>query len=245
MSTNALEELGQIELARYAVDVLRRTVLHYGIWFNEVVHQLGLEEAIRLEEKVSGSFFPIALNRLSKTLDFQTENGLPLWLVNMEKEKLIGLINAMSANWLTNDGVWFRTVEDSHDMYTSKRCNDTCWTRYSPVEASMMKSFLRLGERSGLNGLEQALKYRLYANINEQAMERSDDELILRMVKCLVQKTRGSQGLPDYPCKSAGIAEFEAFARTIDSRIRSECICCPPDEHPREWVCAWRFRISE
>ncbi|MFC1927542.1 DUF6125 family protein [Chloroflexota bacterium] len=243
MGTNSLEKLSQIELARYAIDVLRRIVLHYGIWFNEVVHQLGLEEAIRLEEKVSGSFFPIAMNRLSKTLGFQTENGLPLWLVNMEKENLIGLINAMSANWLTNDGVWFRTVEDSHDMYASKRCNDTCWTRYSPVEANILKSFLHLPEQSGLDGLEQALKFRLYANINEQAIERSGDEVILRMVKCLVQKTRGSQGLPDYPCKSAGIAEFQTFARTIDPRISADCISCPPDEHPKEWVCAWRFHI--
>ena len=91
------------ELARYAVDVLRRTVLHYGIWFNEVVHQLGLEEAIRLEDKVSSSFLPIAINRLSRAIGFQTEDGLPLWLANMEKEKLVSLINAMSANWLTTD----------------------------------------------------------------------------------------------------------------------------------------------
>jgi hypothetical protein len=245
MGTSSLDELSQIDLARYAVDVLRRTVLHYGIWFNEVVHQLGLEEAIRLEERVFDSFSPIAINRLSKIVGFQTEDGLPLWLVDMEKERLISLINAMSANWLTNDGVWFRTVEDSHDMYTSKRCNDTCWTRYSPVEASIMKSFLRLPKQSGLDGLEQALKYRLYANINEQAVEKSSDELILRMVKCLVQKTRGSQGLPDYPCKSAGLAEFEGFARTIDSRITAVCISCPPDEHPKEWVCAWRFYIPK
>jgi len=245
MDTNSLGDLTQIELARYAVDVLRRTVLHYGIWFNEVVHQLGLEEAIRLEEKVSSAFFPIAINRLSKTVGFQTEDGLPLWLLSMEKEKLIGLINAMSANWLTNDGIWFRTIEDSHDMYTSKRCNDTCWTRYSPVEASVIISFLSLPEQSGLHGLEQALKYRLYANINEQSIERSGGELILRMVRCLIQKTRGSQGLPDYPCKSAGLAEFEAFARTVDSRIKTECISCPPDEHPKDWVCAWRFRISK
>jgi hypothetical protein len=243
MGTNSLEELSQIELAHYAVDVLRRIILHYGIWFSEVTHQLGLEEAIRLEEKVSASFFPIAINRLSKTLDFQTEDGLPLWLVNMEKGKLISLINAMSANWLTNDGVWFRTVEDNHDMYTSKRCNDTCWIRYSPVEASIIKSFLHLPEQSGLSGLEQALKFRLYANINEQTIERSGDEITLRMVRCLVQKTRRSQGLPDYPCKSAGIAEFETFARTIDSRITTQCICCPPDKHPKEWVCAWRFYI--
>jgi hypothetical protein len=245
MGTNSLAELSQIELAHYAVDVLRRITLHYGIWFSEVTHQLGLEEAIRLEEKVSASFFPIAINRLSKTLGFQTEDGLPLCLVNMGKGKLISLINAMSANWLTNDGVWFRTVEDNHDMYTSKRCNDTCWIRYSPVEASIIKSFLHLPEQSGLNGLEQALKFRLYANINEQIIERSGDEITLRMARCLVQKTRRSQGLPDYPCKSAGIAEFETFARTIDSRITTECLCCPPDKHPKEWVCAWRFYIPK
>ena len=206
---------------------------------------MSLEDAIRLEDKVSSSFLSIAMNRLSKATGFQTEDSLPLWLVNMEKEKLVSLINAMSANWLTNDGVWFRTVEDSHDMYTSKRCNDSCWTRYSPVEASIIRSFLRLPEQSGLDGLERALEHRLYANINEQSIERSGNELILRMVKCLVQKTRGSQGLPDYPCRSAGIAEFEAFARTIDSRIKTECISCPPDEHPKDWVCAWRFYIPE
>jgi len=245
MTTNSLEKLSNIELAHYAIDVLRRIILHYGIWFNEVVHQLGLEEAIRLEEEVSASFSPIAINRLSKTLGFQTENGLPLWLVNMEKERLISLIKAMSFNWLASDGVWFRTVEDNYDMYTSKRCNDTCWTRYSPLEAAMLKSFLQLPQQSGLDGLEQALSFRLYAQINEQTMERSGDELILRMVKCLVQATRRRKGLPDYPCKSAGVVEFPAFARMIDSRIRTECISCPPDEHPKAWVCAWRFYITK
>jgi hypothetical protein len=245
MTTNSLEKLSNIELAHYAIDVLRRIMLHYGIWFNELVHQLGLEEAIRLEEEVSASFFPIAINRLSRTLGFQTENGLPLWLLNMEKGKLISLIKAMSFNWLANDGVWFRTVEDNYDMYTSKRCNDTCWTRYSPLEATMIKSFLQLPQQSGLDGLEQALSFRLYALINEQTIERSGDELILRMVKCLVQTTRRRKGLPDYPCKSAGVVEFPAFARMIDSSIKTECISCPPDEHPKAWVCAWRFYIPE
>ena len=245
MNTNSLEKLSNIELSHYAIDVLRRIMLHYGIWFNEVVHQLGLEEAIRLEEEVSASFFPIAIKRLSKTVGFQTEYDLPTWLVNMDKENLIDLIKAMSFNWLASDGVWFRTVEDNHDMYTSKRCNDTCWTRYSPLEAAMLKSFLQLPRQSGLDGLEKALNLRLYAQINEQTIERSEDELILRMVKCLVQGTRKRQGLPDYPCKSAGIVEFPAFARMIDSRIKTECLSCPPDEHPREWVCAWRFYIPE
>jgi len=245
MTTNSLEKLGQAELAHYAIYVLRRIMLHYGIWFNEVVHQLGLEEAIRLEEKVSASFFPMATNRVSKALGFKTEKGLPLWLVNMEKERLIRLIKSLSFNWLAGDGVWFRAVEDNYDMDTSKRCNDTCWTRYSPLEAAMIKSFLQLPQQSGLDGLEQALSFRLYAHINEQTIERSGNELILRMVRCLVQETRKLNKLPDYPCKSAGIVEFPAFARMIDSRIKTDCISCPPDEHPKAWFCSWRFYITK
>ena len=72
MTSGSLEKLGQVQLAHYAIDALRRTMLHYGIWFNEVVHQLGLEEAIRLEEEVFSSFLPAAVNRLSKTLGFET-----------------------------------------------------------------------------------------------------------------------------------------------------------------------------
>ncbi len=244
MGTDSLEKLGQIELAQYAIETLRRIILHYGIWFNEINHQLGLEEAIRIEEKVSSSIIPITINRLSKTLGFKSENGVPLWLLNMEKERLIGLINAMATNWLANDGVWFQAVEHDHDMYTSKRCNDTCWTRFSPLEAAMIKSFLQLAKQSGLGGLEQALNFRLYARINEQTSERSGDELIFRMVKCRVQEARKFKGLPDYPCKSSGLVEYQTFASMIDSRIKTDCIRCPPDEHPKEWVCAWRFYIT-
>jgi len=243
MKADSLEDLSQAELARYAVDAVRRTVLHYGIWFNEVVHQLGLEEAMRIEHEVSASALPVIMNRLARTLCFDTENGLPLWLVNMEKEKLLGLIDALSVNWLANDGLWFQAVEKSHGMYTGKRCNDTCWTRYSPVEASMIGSFLELPGQSGLDGLEQALRFRLYARINEQCSERSDDGLVFRMVKCRVQEARKRKGLPDYPCKSAGVVEYATFARTIDPRIKTECIACPPDEHPESWACAWRFYI--
>ena len=245
MNDDALEKLSQVELAQCVIGVLRRTILHYGIWFSEVSHQLGLEEAIRLEKEAFNWFFPIAVNRLSRVLSFDTANELPLWLTNMEKETLISLIKAFSYSWLTCDGVWFRTVEDNYDMYTSKRCNDTCWARYSPVEASIIKSLLRLPQQSGLDGLEQALKFRLWAHINEQTIERTGDELTLRMVRCLVQETRKLNKLPDYPCKSAGIVEFPAFARAIDPRIRVECISCPPDEHQGGWFCAWRFYVTE
>ncbi len=242
---HSLKNLDQIQLARFAIDVLRRSILHYGIWFNEVVHQLGLEEAIRIEQEVSASIFPLATKRLAITIGFETRSDLPGWLVDMEREKLVSLIDAMCVNWLADDGVWFQAVENSHGMYTGKRCNDTCWSRYSPLEAAMIKSFLHLPEHAGLDSLERALGFRLYARINEQTTERSGNQLIFRMVKCRVQDARERKGLPDYPCKSAGVVEYQTFASTIDSRIRTDCIACPPDDHPEEWACAWRFYIPD
>jgi len=239
-----LETLDQDELARFVVQVLRRAILHYGMWFNEVHHQLGLEEAIRTEEAVAAAIFPIIVQRLSRVLGFDTRGSLPAWLANLPRQKLTELIDAMAVNWLADDGVWFQAVEKRHNMDTAKRCNDTCWTRYSPLEATMIKSFLHLPEPSGLDGLQQALGFRLYARINQQTMARSADELVFRMVRCRVQEARKRKGLPDYPCKSAGLIEYQTFARAIDPRIKTECIGCPPDEHPAEWVCAWRFYIG-
>jgi hypothetical protein len=104
-------------------------------------------------------------------------------------------------------------------------------------------SFLHLPEEGGLDALETALNYRLYSRINRQSAERQNGSLIFKMVNCRVQDARKRQGLEDYPCKSAGMVEYTSFARTIDSRIRTECIACPPDGHPDAWFCAWEFYI--
>ncbi len=65
------------------------------------------------------------------------------------------------------------------------------------------------------------------------------------MMDCRVQSARKRKKLDDYPCKSAGLVEYTTFAETIDSRIHTECIACPPDKHPDDWYCSWRFTIKE
>jgi hypothetical protein len=242
---DSIEQLNQEQLAQYVINAFRLTILHYGLWFNEVMHQLGMEETFRTEGKVFATAFPIIIKRLSKTLGYDDGDVLSHVFYNMPQEKLLNLANAMAVNWLAADGVWFQAVESNQDMYTSKRCNDTCWTRFSPLEASMIRSFLEIPEHgSGLDGLAKALNFRLYARINKQTIEKHDRELIFKMITCRVQVARKSKGLDDYPCKSAGLVEYETFARTIDPRIKTECIACPPDKHPEEWTCAWRFYID-
>jgi hypothetical protein len=238
-----LDGLGNVELGRIAIDFIRRSALHYGLWFNEVQHQLGLDEALATEAAVFQKYYPVLMKRLSGVLGFEIKDGLPDALARMPREKLINLIDAVSVNWLAGDGLWFQAVEQRQEMYTAKRCNDTCWARFSPVEATSIKQLLNLPESGGLDALETALGLRLYSRINVQATERQDGSLIFKMVECRVQEARKRKGLEDYPCKSAGVVEYSSFARSIDPRIKTECVACPPDVHPGEWSCAWKFYI--
>jgi hypothetical protein len=135
-------------------------------------------------------------------------------------------------------------VEFAEGMTDAKRCNDSCWAHFSPFEAWSIKRFLGLGESPGLDGLARALNFRIYARLNTQAVAfENSGALVFKMNKCRVQSARQRKGLEDYPCKSGGLVEYTYFARSIDPRIRTECIGCPPDPHPAEWFCAWRFTL--
>jgi hypothetical protein len=105
----------------------------------------------------------------------------------------------------------------------------------------------RLGieQGGGIPALIQALKFRLYAHINVQEIEEaSDTHCVFRMNRCRVQEARKRQGLPDFPCKPIGIVEYSGFAKTIDPRIKTKCLICPPDSHPSDVWCSWEFRLE-
>jgi len=239
-----MEDLSQPELVQWLMEGFRRTLIHYGCWFREVEYQLGIEKTTEIEGEAGDLAWPIILKRLAGLFGFEIENGIPRTLKDLSKEKLIEAIDAMALNWLANDGVWFQTVEKQYGMDYAKRCNDTCWSRFSPYEALRIKKLLDIPESPGLGGLKTALSFRMYARINRQSIEEIDQtQFIFRMNDCRVQSARKRKGLPDYPCKSVGMVEYPFFASAVDRRIKTECLGCPPDHHPENWYCAWRFSM--
>ena len=238
------EGLSDEELAGYIANLFERIVVHYSIWFSEVRHQFGLEKALAVLDEAGPRSLKIQLARLAGTLGFELKNDLPAAMVDLPRASLLALVKSMSTNWLANDGVWFQAVEGGHGMIDAKRCNDSAWAQFSPYEARTVRKLLRLPERPGLEGLKQALGFRLYANVNVQSIvDESPESFLFYMNDCRVQAARRRKGLPDYACKSGGVVEYGYFARGIDDRIVTECIGCPPDPHPEEWYCAWRFRL--
>jgi len=241
-----LEQLEHEQLPHFILDAFRRIVVHYGQWLAQAEHQFGMQKAMEIEAAVWQASFGNQVTRLGKTLDFPVEQGVPAFLRTLDRETALTLIKSLAVNWLANDGIWFQAIEKQRGMNDAKRCNDTCWSRYSPYEATRIKELLSLPENGGLGALQKALAFRMYALINEQSLEQVDDHtLIFYMNNCRVQAARQRKGLPDYPCKSAGLVEYPTFAATIDPRIRTECVGCPPDEHPDEWFCAWKFTLVE
>jgi len=238
------DELSQPDLIRCVMEGFHRTLIHYGCWFRDVEHQLGMQRALRIEAEAGIKSLGFLIGQLSLILGFEMEDGIPKPLKEMGKEQLLKLLEAVSVSWLSTDSVWFQTVEKHFGMEYAKRCNDTCWSRFSPYEAMRIKELLGLDEFPGLEGLKLALGFRMLAKINRHSTADVDkNTFVFRIDECQVQSARRRDGMEAYPCRSAGIAEYSFFASTIDSRIQTKCVGCHPDDHPEKWHCAWQFTI--
>jgi len=241
-----LQDVSPEDLARFILNMSRRMAIHSTIWFNETEHQLGMKRALDMLEEVDAKYSRLEMERLGKVLGFEVIEGIPRPLLDLPQEKLMELAGDMGKNWLAMDGIWFQTIENAYGMNDAKRCNDSCMSRFSTVEARMIKNYLGLPERAGMDGLKRALGFRLYARINEQSIiDESPTSIVFQMNDCRVQSARQRKGMADYPCKSAGLVEYSRFAWEIDDRIQTECVGCPPDAHPPEWFCAWRFSLTD
>jgi hypothetical protein len=165
-------------------------------------------------------------------------------LMSMPKEKLIGMLEDAAKNWLAHDGLWFLTVEAEHGLKNAIVHDTAAWKKFTVIEARRIMKRHNIEPNSGLEGLKKALRFRLYAHLNiQEILEETENSFVFHMNDCRVQSARKRDGRPDFPCKSVGLVEYALFASTIDPRIKTECICCPPDDHPDEYYCSWKFSV--
>lgn len=164
---------------------------------------------------------------------------------DLSKKELLDLLTDAAKNWLAHDGLWFQAVEDAFGIEKAIELDRKAWEAFTVIEAKRIMKRLSIEPGGGIPALIQALKFRLYARLNTQEItEISPERCVFRMHSCRVQDARKRKGLPDFPCKPVGIVEYSRFARTIDPRLRTTCITCPPDPHPSDVWCAWEFTLN-
>jgi len=167
-------------------------------------------------------------------------------LNNLTKEQLINLLIDAAKNWLAHDGLWFQEVEKNYGIEKAIELDANAWKKFTMLEANRIMKRMNIPRGGGIPALVKALKYRLYAHINiQETIEITDKRCVFRMINCRVQSARKRKGLEDFPCKPVGLVEYGEFAKAIDPRIKTRCIACPPDEHPKEYWCAWEFLIEK
>lgn len=167
-------------------------------------------------------------------------------LEKLSREQLEYLLTDFAKRWLAHDGLWFQAAERAHGLEEAIRLDAAAWERFTVLEAERIMTFLEIKPGGGLPALKKALQHRLYSLINEQEISEGDDgSLIFKMVDCRVQSARRRKNMAEFPCKPVGLVEYSGFARTIDPRIRTRCLHCPPDKHPEDSYCAWEFIIKD
>ncbi|MGQ4910812.1 MAG: DUF6125 family protein [Candidatus Thorarchaeota archaeon] len=165
---------------------------------------------------------------------------------DLPREELLKIIDAYAKAWQAMDGAYFLALEKKYGMDVAIEMDKEAWRIFSPIEAKRIMREFGIEENGGLESLEKALEYRVYARLNKQTSERIDENTLhFTMNECRVQVARNRKGLPDFPCKQVGIVEYTTFAETIDPRIKTKCLFCPPDSHPEDAYCKWEFTLEK
>jgi len=164
---------------------------------------------------------------------------------HLSRETLEQMLMDFAKNWLAHDGLWFQAVERHDGIEKAIELDREAWERFTVIEAKRIMARHDIAEGSGLEGLKKALGYRLYAVLNVQKIvNETENSFEFYMIDCRVQSARKRKNMTLFPCKSVGVVEYGGFANTIDPRIKTECIGCPPDAHAGdEYYCGWRFSI--
>lgn len=164
-------------------------------------------------------------------------------LDQLTSDQLRELVHSLLWQLRLTDAFWFIYTENRFGIAKAEELNSDVWAKVGKLAARDIKDRFKIRE-TGLDGFLKAFGFFSWTMMVDYRLERGQDELILKVPSCPAQEGRKKHGLGEYKCREMHFREFTGFAREIDSRISVECLFAPPDPHPHDMYCKWRFYLS-